>query len=176
MIRLAGLAKVMTCWLSSMALTSAWTWHESENRAVKAQLNRRIHFKKIPPAHTRALKISRGGWELDWPHSTPPAAVGFLITRRPVSGLVSGPVDGPKLAASREVRPQWCCASSSSLTVAGAVSGLRNQSATRTDFPFHRVAKGDDGTSSKRCHVSDHETHCQAVCWEFSTVRCWAEQ
>jgi hypothetical protein len=48
-----------------------------------------------------------------------------------------------------------------SLTVAGAVSGLCKQQTTRTDFPFHRAAKGDDGTLSKLHHVSDREQRCQ---------------
>ena len=42
------------------------------------------------------------------------------------------------------------------------------QVSARTDFPFHRVAKGDDGTLSKRRHVSDGETHCQVVCLDDS--------
>jgi hypothetical protein len=38
------------------------------------------------------------------------------------------------------------------------------QATARTDFPFHRVAEGDDGTSSKHHHVSGGESDCQAVC------------
>ena len=51
-----------------------------------------------------------------------------------------------------------------SLTVAGAVSGLCKQPIARTDFPFHRAAKGSDGTLSKRSYVSDGEVRCQLVC------------
>ena len=51
-----------------------------------------------------------------------------------------------------------------SLTVAGAASGLCKQPVARTDFPFHRVAKGGDGTLSKRSYVSDGEVGCQLVC------------
>ena len=45
----------------------------------------------------------------------------------------------------------------------GGSVGIAQETAL-TDFPFHRVAKGDDGTSSKRRYVSDGEKRCQAVC------------
>jgi hypothetical protein len=82
----------------------------------------------------------------------------------PVSGLVSGSIIGPELTPSREIRPQWCCASSSHLPLRGQRRNCASKQFARTDFPFHRAAKSGDGTLSKRGYVSDGEVRCQLIC------------